>query len=223
MYLTKTQAIIVAVVVGIIVAVPIYVIGSMAFAASAHQERFIQNVATTFDHPTVLEGTNLVASYYYKKNEQRVRVVFTVPDGYSYADTWDQPYADASAILPAWACHLNPLSSSTYASLTVAGLGLYTQNDADGNLDETAIELDNNPVTQGYFYLWSGSGEETLDSNVVFLGPNFNTADSGNGCDSNYVDATNVCLDTYIGEFSFRLTAPVDIKAWNKKYDAAAM
>jgi len=221
--LTPAKALIIAVAITLVVAVPIYVGGWMAFVASAHQERFIQDVATTFDHPTVLAGTKLVASYYYKKDEHRVRVVFTVPNGYSYDDTWNVGYADAVAILPDWACRLNPLSDGTYASLTVASIGLFTQNDDDDTVDETVIELDNNPDSQGYFYLYSGASEQTLSGNTVYLGPNFNFNDLQAGCDSNYVDATNTCLDTYIGEFSFRLTAPKDITAWNAQFDKKAM
>ncbi len=200
----------------IVVAVPIYVVGSMAFQSGRMQlataERHIATVSATVSAPTSYIGVKLAFAYYYKKDENRVRVVITLPEGYptSAIDTSDWIEFEAHHVLPTWACHVNPLATATYSSFEVATSASLGE-DATAGILLDGTYLDNNPAQSG---TWAGYvNGDTLSDHLVILGSGL--------CDQNRNADTAKCLPDFVATMQFQLMQPVDRAAWAAQYDIA--
>ena len=213
--LTKADiAFVIGTVLGAVVA--LYVVAPMAFVRSAgglHQERYITSVLTSFTAPTTYIGVNISFDYFYKKDETRLRVVMSLPNGYSYgaADNSDSTALVAEGVLPAWACHTSPLSEDPRWSFYVPVRGNFGKDSTATAILDTAT-FQNSIIEQGKLTVYSGEFP-ALTGHNLFAGVS--------GCDGAWRDDTSVCLADAMGEVIFKLTAPVDVTAWNSKYDAA--
>jgi hypothetical protein len=175
------------------------------------EERYITTIIAPIAQPTVYIGVNLSFAYYYKKSEHQVRVAINLLDGYPESaidSNGDSHSVTATSILPAWACHVDPLSGAVSMAVTLA---------SSAGVDTTAQKLlnrmflENVVATNGF---WAAYVEGTdMTGHGVHLGVS--------ECVFNYNSGTDTCLPDYVGEMVFDILAPVDITAWNAQWDAA--
>jgi hypothetical protein len=198
-----------------LVPIAIYFVGVFAYVAVAHQERYITTQRTVIDTPASYAGVKIDFAYYYKKDENRLRVVVTLPEGYPL--TAGNTVSDARLIsahntLPAWAAHTDKrVSYDIGYSYSFNDVGEYAQLDDDFAV-VVYMYVNNDVDTQGYWEI--GPNDNTVDTtgNSYWLSSTFCAPDDG-----------TKCLDHYIGELTFRFNAAVDRTAWGLKYDAAAL
>jgi hypothetical protein len=178
-----------------------------------HGERKVASVTTTIAQPTSYAGVKIHFDYYYRKEEGRVRVVITLPEGVPFsagndpADSIDM-YADG--VLPEWACFNYPGSDdSNDDSFLLEDVGTYLYSDTD--LDNPVImNLFNLVSAQGRWLLYKFDGDSFVGS-YLYL---------GNSMCSQWDDDTETCLDFFISEHTFRLPSAKDRQAWGEQYDA---
>jgi hypothetical protein len=181
--------------------------GLSAWVWEGNQERFMETVKTHFTQPPVLADTKVNIDYYYRKVDKRVRAVIWLPDGHDSSITASGSFVEADKAMPKWACHLNPESDDTYASLNVLFSGEFMQrygaNDAEA---DTILNLDNNKDNQGTLLL--KDNDDGINGFYLYL---------GNTWCENYVG--DKCLTKYIADVEFHLDAAVDTDAWDTEYD----
>ncbi len=195
------------------VAVPIYVVGSMALAYVERQERFIVSVSSTIVFPTSYAGVAIKVDYYYKKDAKRLRVVASLPTGYpltAFDDTADTPIVVAAGVLPEWACRLQPLADGNDGaySLFAADTGMFLYHEV--YQPPTVMQLTNRPSALGELAFYDGI--DTILGDVPVLG----NANCQVGDDVN-------CAPDTIGELVAYLHGAADVKAWATHYDAAPL
>ncbi len=225
MALTYVQKmVIVVVVVGLALVIPLYVIAPMAFqrtdtqntrirSIEGREERYITTVESVVSAPSNLAGIALAFDYHYKKAENRVRLVVSLPNGYliSAVGSSDSATVNALAVLPEWAMTIEPLYDVPAGTYFAKGVGVYaTVGNPDLGLSYLVMQLDNENATDPLGTWTLHSDDDTINNNDVWLGQN--------GCWLN-VNETH-CLRDVIGELVFFLSSPVDITAWNAQYDA---
>ncbi len=194
-----------------VVAIPVYVVSSLAYDTAvthAHQERLIMTVSTVLTKPTGYAGVKLNVAYYYKKDEYRVRVVATLPNGYPIdaGVNVDFPIIYAHNILPAWACRGD--DNDVFASFYQSETGFFTGTTDELEITPTWMHIHNAPSTLGELFI--------ATPNYVFTGDDIYLGNTG-CANSN----ETWCFVYYIGEMTFRLRLAADRTAWAAQYDAA--
>ncbi len=209
---TGTGLVVLGVLLGVVAVLAIF--GVIGYSGSVHQERYITTVHTVLEIPVEYAGVKLNLAYYYKKDEARLRIVASLPEGYPDAASVNDDnvnYVRAKKAFPPWACHLNPLSDDTDWSIYAWDSGNYGFFDGT-QADAATMFVDNDPDVQGYWQIISNTAVD-LGANTIYLG---NTA-----CTAYYNDT--YCFADTIGQMSFVLNAPIDRAAWATHYDAAAL
>lgn len=209
------------VVLALVIAVPILTIACLAFVEerafrdSSSRERFITSVASTISAPGSYIGVDIAVAYYYTKASYRVRAVVTLPTGYGYDNTTTAANTSAfvvTDILPAWACHPDPLGTFVGTSFFVKAGGWFGLDVTD-TLTLNTMLLNNVNTTNGQLSIYN-SDNSFSGSTALYL---------GNGECNDHNDDTEMCLPDFVGDFSFELMAPVDRAAWGAQYDAAVV
>jgi hypothetical protein len=177
-----------------------------------HPERYITTVVAPITSPSNYAGVNVSVDYYYTKREYRVRAVVTLPQGYAASvleDATDADFFLAEGVFPPWACFSDPLSAGdydyTYFRTSVGYFGL----DATSGNTLDCLTLWNDATNNGTLQIAACNSEVNGDVNV-YLGSSV--------C---YDRNATTCLPDYIGHVEWKLMAPVDIDAWNAKFDVA--
>jgi hypothetical protein len=181
-------------------------------ATGSEAERYIETVTTLLTQPTGYNETSIAFALFYTKNESRVRVVITLPEGYllSAADTVNADLFEAVAVLPAWACRVDARSDVAFSSWIVKSRGgfYFSTDSIDDNHSQKQTSLDNNPGDQGS---WQASElTEDFIGNTVWLGVN----ECGNYNETH-------CFADFVAELVLTLSYQPDIDAWDAQYDAA--
>ncbi len=224
MALTYVQKMVLVVVaVGLLLAIPLYVIAPMAFQRTVTQdrritniegreERYITTVESVLATPSSYADVAVNFDYYYRKAEHSVRLVVTLPDGYpqaaAYPGTSDSSSVTALAVLPLFAMTLDERSDQQPGTYLVQAVGVYGY--VGDSVSYLVMSLENSNATdpQGTWALSSDNGAIT-DANI-YLGQQ--------ECYYNF-NSTH-CFADKIGELVYMLTAPVDLAAWGAQYDA---
>ncbi len=224
MQLTYVQKMVIVVVaVGLVLAIPVYVVACMAFQRTTTQdtrvtniegreERYITSVSTTLLTPSSYVDVAVKFEYYYKKSEHKVRLVVSLPDGYPYSasDTSDSSSVTAYGILPLWAMTLDENSSVQPGTYLVKSIGYF--GDIGDTVSYLIMSLENSNATdpQGTWAL--NSDTDSITSASIWLGQE--------ECWYSFSDDLQRCFADEIGELKYRLTTAVDIAAWDAQYDA---
>lgn len=208
----------------LVAAVPVYIVSSLAFvrvqSLRAHEERLLATVVTNITSSGLAgtssyDGVGVKFVWYYTKSIGRVRVVISLPDGYSY-DAGFGPLTDAliiaEDILPAWACYNHPESDGTFGTWFVEGTGYYGAVSADSPVKPIVVALNNNPTDSKGVLTIASSFHASLASYHVLLGQS--------QCSYLYNDTAEECLPDIIGEVAFVLPTVLDKSTWDAKYDA---